>query len=457
MFKILVSDITHHPDNENIYQLSDIDDLISSIEDVGLLQPLVIDQHNQVISGNRRLKAILNLNWNEVSVERQVVDNEDIGKFLVHYNKFRNKTYREILNEYHVLEKYYRGSVGRPKKDVPQNKKFSGRDLISKELNLSSSQLGKMLIIEKEDPSLIDLIDKDILTVSQCYLQVSRIRKERESRSNQPNPSSISHPNSPNFTFIKKSSSDMSEIQVGEVQMVFTSPPYWNKRMYDNSEGWLGNESSPDSYVNNLIDHFKDTRRVLSDQGSFFLNIGDTFKDGNLQNIPYKVVMGLQEEGWILRNQIVWRKTNPKPSSSKSNLTPSWEPIFHLVKSMNYHYKHTLGPMSSNTKPSLPPRHRSTKERDPSITSISPYIPREGKNIGDYFDESIVESAVANQPRQEGKEHPAPFPSKIVVLPLLQTTNEGDLVLDPFHGSGTTGKVSNTYGRRYIGYDLKEY
>ena len=162
MFKILVSDITHHPDNENIYQLSDIDDLISSIEDVGLLQPLVIDQHNQVISGNRRLKAILNLNWNEVSVERQVVDNEDIGKFLVHYNKFRNKTYREILNEYHVLEKYYRGSVGRPKKDVPQNKKFSGRDLISKELNLSSSQLGKMLIIEKEDPSLIDLIDKDI-------------------------------------------------------------------------------------------------------------------------------------------------------------------------------------------------------------------------------------------------------------------------------------------------------
>ena len=64
---------------------------------------------------------------------------------------------------------------------------------------------------------------------------------------------------------------------------------------------------------------------------------------------------------------------------------------------------------------------------------------------------------MANQPRLEGKEHPAPFPSKIVVLPLLQTTNEGDLVLDPFHGSGTTGKVANIYGRRYIGYDLKEF
>ena len=113
--------------------------------------------------------------------------------------------------------------------------------------------------------------------------------------------------------------------------------------------------------------------------------------------------------------------------------------------------------MSSNTKPSLPPRHRSTKVSETTITSISPYIPREGKNIGDYFDESIVESAVANQPRLEGKEHSAPFPSKIVVLPLLQTTNEGDLVLDPFHGSGTTGKVANIYGRRYIGYDLKEF
>ena len=59
----------------------------------------------------------------------------------------------------------------------------------------------------------------------------------------------------------------------------------------------------------------------MNDRGSFFLNIGDTFDDGNLQNIPHRVVIGLQEKGWVLRNTIIWNKTNPKPSSSKTNLT----------------------------------------------------------------------------------------------------------------------------------------
>jgi len=65
----------------------------------------------------------------------------------------------------------------------------------------------------------------------------------------------------------------------------------------------------------------RDCKRVLNDRGSFFLNLGDTFYYGNLQNVPHRVVLKLQEQGWILRNTIIWSKTNPKPSSSKSNLT----------------------------------------------------------------------------------------------------------------------------------------
>jgi len=88
---------------------------------------------------------------------------------------------------------------------------------------------------------------------------------------------------------------------------------------------------------------------------------------------------------------------------------------------------------------------------------MSPYIPREGKNMGDYWSEDIVRTSVANNQKFSNKDHPATFPEEIVILPLLQTTKENDLVLDPFHGSGTTGRVANHYDRRYVGYDLKRY
>jgi DNA modification methylase len=167
------------------------------------------------------------------------------------------------------------------------------------------------------------------------------------------------------------------------------------------------------------------------------------------------VVIGLQDEGWLLRNTIIWNKTNPKPSSSKSSLCPTYEFIFHLVKSKSYYYTHTLVPLKDKGKASLPPRHRNINGN--GSKTMTPYIPRKGKNMGDYWTEDIVRTAVVTQTGLNGKEHPAPYPEEIVTVPLLQTTKENDLVLDPFHGSGTTGRVSLQYARRYVGYDLKRY
>jgi site-specific DNA-methyltransferase (adenine-specific)/site-specific DNA-methyltransferase (cytosine-N4-specific) len=458
--KIKVSEISHHPQNEEIYLLSDVDDLVQSINEVGLLQPLVINQHNQVVSGNRRFSAIQKLSWSEVEVEQVEISDEEVGKYLVHYNKFRVKKFRELLNEYEILKKFYTGKAGRPSKESSYTKHNIGnlRDSAASELNVSSSQIQRLLVIQKEDDELIDAIDKEILTVRQAYFQVTRLKKERESRSNK---AEKQVENSSVFSFHQRSSDNMIELNDSEVNLCFTSPPYWNKRKYDDEDGWLGNEKTSNEYVTNLIKHFKDTHRVLSDKGSFFLNIGDTFHNGNLQNIPHKVAIGLQDDGWILRNTIIWKKTNPKPSSSKTNLTSSYEFIFHLVKTMDYEYEHTLAELNEKAKSSmkfhLPPRHREVELKDVAKLSMSPYIMRDGKNMGDYWTEDTVQSSISNQHRDTTIEHPATFPEKIVVLPLLQTTNEGDLVLDTFHGSGTTGKVANEYNRNYVGYDLKHY
>jgi len=311
-----------------------------------------------------------------------------------------------------------------------------------------------LVYINNHQPEHIELLDKGILTVNQSYLQIQRELKEKESRKSNTSVKSDSI-NKSNWRFYQKSSHNMSELNDGEVQTIFTSPPYWNKRTYSKEEG-LGNEKTSEEFVINLSEHLKDCKRVLKDRGSFFLNLGDTFHNGNLQNVPHRVILKLQDQGWILRNTIIWSKTNPKPSSSKSNLTPSYEFIFHLTKSKEYDYYPTLTKLSDKTKPSLPPRHRSVNGE--YSNSISPYLPNiKGKNMGDYWNEDIVRTSVANQKLDIEGEHPAPFPEEIITLPILQTSKEFELILDPFMGSGTTGRVCNKLGRSFVGYDLKEF
>ena len=452
--KVKVSQIKHHPKNQEIYELSSIEDLMDSIQEVGLLQPLIIDKDYRVISGNRRFESIKRLGWKEVEVMVREVNEEEEELLLVHYNKQRIKSYKELINEYLILSKYYhKGQGTRTDLTSANTGRGTSRELISKEMGISSGQLQKLVYIHTHHPELIELLDKGILTVNQSYLQIQREIKEKESRRSV----TVNYSNEEltHWRFYQKSSDDMSELSDGEVQTIFTSPPYWNKRQYSEEKG-LGNEKTSEEFVVNLSDHLRDCKRVLSERGSFFLNMGDTFFNGNLQNVPHRVILKLQEQGWILRNTIIWSKTNPKPSSSKSNLTPSYEYIFHLTKSMEYDYYPTLTELSDKTKPSLPPRHRSIEGNYSG--SVSPYIPSvKGKNMGDYWNEDIVRTAVANQKLQLEGEHPAPFPEQIVILPVLQTSKEGELILDPFMGSGTVGRVCDTLSRKFVGYDVKRF
>lgn len=451
--KIPLSQIHSHPLNETIYDLSNIDDLVVSIGEVGLLTPVVVNQQYQLISGHRRIEAVRRLGWDEVDVEVIETASEDEEKsLLVHFNKQRVKTSREIINEAETLRPLY--EVGQGKRSdltsVHPNKS-SGRDALAEAVGIASSRLGKLLFIQRENPDFITAIDKGKLTVNQAYTHLSRLKNERDAKT--PSPKKKNQSTTESFVFHHKSSDLMEEMDTGSIDLIFTSPPYWNKRDYAGVS--LGAERSPDDFVDNLVTHLGACSRVIKETGSFFLNMGDTYKDGNLLSLPHKVVIKLQEDGWILRNTIIWNKTNPKPHSSKTSLTPTYEFIFHLVRSSGYKYNQTLAPSKTDSKFQFP-RHR---EVDGSVPDeVYPMMPRDGKNMGDFWDESVVKTAVAkNLATPQGVEHPAPFPEQIVTLPILQTTDEGDIVLDPFMGSGTTGKVANRLGRRFVGYDVTDY
>ena len=230
--KVKVSTLTHHPKNREIYDLSSIDELMLSISEVGLLQPLTIDTHNQVISGNRRFESIKRLGWKEVEVIVLEVKEEEEELLLIHFNKQRIKSFKELINEYLTLDRIYRKGQGK-RTDLTSVKsnRSSSRDIISSEIEISSSQLQRLVYIHRNRPEYIELLDKGILTVNQSYLQIQREEKERDSRSSSINEISDSKQKS-NWRFYQKSSHNMNELIDGEVQTIFTSPPYWNKRTY---------------------------------------------------------------------------------------------------------------------------------------------------------------------------------------------------------------------------------
>ena len=106
--KVKVSSLTHHPKNKEIYDLSSIDELMESISEVGLLQSLIIDQYQQIISGNRRFESIKRLGWEEVEVEVKEVKGGEEQLLLIHFNKQRIKSFKELINEYLTLDRIYR-------------------------------------------------------------------------------------------------------------------------------------------------------------------------------------------------------------------------------------------------------------------------------------------------------------------------------------------------------------
>ena len=129
----------------------------------------------------------------------------------------------------------------------------------------------------------------------------------------------------------------LPELPDESVHMVMTSPPYWNLRDYGEADQ-LGLEETPEEFVENLADVFDEVKRVLRPDGSLWLNLGDTYDNKDLQQIPARVALELQDRGWILRNRVTWAKPNPMPQSVKDRLNDTTEAVFHFVKNKSYWY-----------------------------------------------------------------------------------------------------------------------
>ena len=121
------------------------------------------------------------------------------------------------------------------------------------------------------------------------------------------------------------------------VDLIVTSPPYWQKRDYGHADQ-LGQEATPAAYVDSLIGAMRDWKKVLKNTGSVFLNIGDTYHNRSLVGIPGRIEAAAVDDGWIVRNRIIWAKTSGMPEPAKNRLASRHEYIIHLVLKPRYYY-----------------------------------------------------------------------------------------------------------------------
>lgn len=271
----------------------------------------------------------------------------------------------------------------------------------------------------------------------------------------------------------------LQEIPSSSVQCCVTSPPYWGLRDYG-VDGQLGLEATPEAYVNNMTIVFSEVRRILKDDGVCWVNLGDSYngsggaggdygpgglKEGqpkypgrnvsslkpkDLVGIPWRVAFALQTDGWWLRQDVIWHKPNPMPESVTDRCTKAHEYLFMFTKSNRYYFD------------SQAIREPSTKKNyGNTVFGGNKYGPNDDpihrtKSGNTYSDSgSRNKRSVWTIPTKGYKgAHFAVMPEALAEPPILATSRPGDLVLDPFTGSGTTAVVALRHGRGFIGVEL---
>jgi DNA modification methylase len=268
----------------------------------------------------------------------------------------------------------------------------------------------------------------------------------------------------------------LSTLPAESVQTCVTSPPYFGLRDYG-MDGQIGLEQTPDAYVAEMVAVFREVRRVLKDDGTLWLNIGDSYNayNGNrgrgpnlnknnhdalpslpsgtglavkslgnkqLIGIPWRVAFALQADGWYLRQDIIWHKPNPMPESVRDRCTKAHEYIFLLAKAERYHFHSAAMKEPAVYAGQMRGGSKNRYEQNSAGMDCKVYDTRNKRSVWSV------------QPKPYKGAHFATYPPALIEPCILAGSRPGDTVLDPFNGSGTTGEVATMHGRDYIGVEL---
>ena len=262
-----------------------------------------------------------------------------------------------------------------------------------------------------------------------------------------------------------------------KAQTCVTSPPYYGLRDYGH-DGQIGLEETPEEYINAMVEVFSCVRDVLADDGTLWLNIGDSYAGNNSQasnngragygnprervvnrtgeglktkdliGIPWMLAFALRSDGWYLRQDIIWHKPNPMPESVQDRCTKAHEYIFLLSKSPKYYYD------IDSIKEDAHTTDTSDRNRDESKLNNTPGRTRMAGLTTNHYEKKNKRSVWTVTTKPYEGAHFAVFPTDLIEPCILAGAPIGGIVLDPFMGSGTTAQVAQTLGRKYLGCEL---
>jgi DNA modification methylase len=231
------------------------------------------------------------------------------------------------------------------------------------------------------------------------------------------------------------------------VQCCVTSPPYWGLRDYG-VRGQLGLESTPEAYLTRMVEVFREVRRVLRNDGVLFLNMGDSFESKQLVGMPWRLAFALQADGWYLRSDIIWHKPNPMPESVTDRPTKAHEYVFLLTKSQRYFWDQEA--VKENGTGRIAGNNNVNRAGEPGFEIRNGFL-----KVADVeWHSRNIRSVWTITPKPFRGAHFATFPPALVERCVKAGSKPGDVILDPFIGSGTVAAVSRSLGRDCIGIDL---
>ena len=271
-----------------------------------------------------------------------------------------------------------------------------------------------------------------------------------------------------------------------KARMCVTSPPYYGLRDYGGEESQIGLEQTPEEFIDELVKVFREVRNVLTDDGTCWVNLGDSYynyrpskngksyvkqtvsrtnqdlpdnspkrgtklqgyKEKDLIGIPWMFAFAMREDGWYLRQDIIWHKPNPMPESVRDRCTKSHEYMFLFSKNKKYFY--------DNEAIKEPAKDWGTRDRTNGKyhnegTGLQPH-----SGLTKSYAKKNKRSVWSVTKKPYKGAHFAVYPPELINPCILAGSQEGDIVLDPFMGSGTTAAVAKSLGRNYIGCELHE-
>ena len=269
-----------------------------------------------------------------------------------------------------------------------------------------------------------------------------------------------------------------------KARVCVTSPPYYGLRDYGGENNQIGQEQTPEDYVDEMVKVFRLVRDNLTDDGTLWLNIGDSYynyrSDGNypkqtvsktrqdlptktpvrgnklegykskdLIGIPWMLAFALRKDGWYLRQDIIWHKPNPMPESVKDRCTKAHEYIFLLSKNKNYYYNNEA--IKEPVKQDWGTRDRTNGKYHNEGTGLQPH-----SGLTKSYTKKNKRSVWSVTKKPYKGAHFATFPPELIEPCIKAGSEVGDIILDPFMGSGTTAMVAKMLDRYYIGCELHE-